>query len=376
MAQARRGHGDDSIYFDAANSTWIGAVSLGRGPDGKRARRTVRGKTKTAVRRKLRELREEIAAGARTSARYTVSKALNDWLDEGLDGRSDATVKLYQDMAKPLHAAIGGVPLKDLSAHDVRTVLAKLAEDHSTRSVQIAHNCLVRAITHAQVGDYVVKNVAALVKSPAGQTGRPSKALTADQAAALLDAAKGTRMHAYVVLCLQTGIRTEEARALTWSHIDLDEGTVAVWRSVRAHADTKTQKSRRTLRLPALAAQALREHRQQQLEDRLKAGDQWVDNDLVFASSVGTPLDRHNVLRSFRTVTRTAGLGDDWTPRELRHSFVSVMSANGVAVEEIARLAGHASTVTTERVYRRELRPVISTGAEVMDRIFRPAAEA
>jgi integrase len=57
-------------------------------------------------------------------------------------------------------------------------------------------------------------------------------------------------------------------------------------------------------------------------------------------------------------------------PRELRHTFVSVMSESGVAVEEIAHLAGHASSRTTETIYRHELRPVITTGADVMDRIF------
>jgi integrase len=65
-----------------------------------------------------------------------------------------------------------------------------------------------------------------------------------------------------------------------------------------------------------------------------------------------------------------AGLGDNWKPLELRTSFVSLMSGSGVPVEEIARLVGRTSTRTTEVVYRRELRPVITTGAEVMDKIF------
>ena len=72
----------------------------------------------------------------------------------------------------------------------------------------------------------------------------------------------------------------------------------------------------------------------------------------------------------FKRVTTAAGTGDGWTPRELRTSFVSLLSHRGVPVEEIARLAGHASTRTTEIVYRRELRPVITTGAEIMDQLF------
>ena len=74
--------------------------------------------------------------------------------------------------------------------------------------------------------------------------------------------------------------------------------------------------------------------------------------------------------RSFRAVCRAAGIGPDWTPRELRHTFVSLMSDSDVAVEEIARLVGHASSKVTETVYRHQLRPVLTTGAEKMDALL------
>ena len=76
----------------------------------------------------------------------------------------------------------------------------------------------------------------------------------------------------------------------------------------------------------------------------------------------------------FKRVCTGAGIGGGWTPRELRTSFVSLMSQHGAGIEEIARLAGHATTRTTEIVYRRELRPVITTGAEIMDQVFGPGA--
>jgi integrase len=145
---------------------------------------------------------------------------------------------------------------------------------------------------------------------------------------------------------------------------------VAVWRSVRRGGDTKTAKSRRTLALPQIAIQALTEHRRRQAEDRLAAGALWEDHGLVFASAVGTPLDAANVRREFRRITGIASLGGACAPRDLRHTFVSLMSADGVPIEEIARLAGHNRTATTELVYRHELRPVITAGAEAMERIL------
>src|SRR5262249_18073853 len=167
-----------------------------------------------------------------------------------------------------------------------------------------------------------------------------------------------------------TGIRSEEARALTWDHVDLEAGTVSVWRSVRAQGDTKTERSRRTLKLPAGVVKALRDHPERPAGERNSAGPLGQDHGLVLATSVGTPLDSHNVWRDFRKVTKAAGLGERSVPNELRTSFVSLMSHRGVSVEEIARLAGHSSSRTTETIYRRELRPVITTGAEIMDQLF------
>jgi integrase len=178
------------------------------------------------------------------------------------------------------------------------------------------------------------------------------------------------RLHGYVVLLLTTGIRPEEARALRWDLVDLEAGTVSVWRSDRAGGDTKTARSRRTLKLPRIAVEALRERKAIQAADRLKAGELWLDEDLVFTTATGVMLDQRNIRREFRLICKAAGLGTDWVPRELRHTFVSIMSQGGVPVEEIARLAGHKQTSTTELVYRRELRPVITTGAELMDKVF------
>lgn len=371
----RRGRGEGSIYRDAAKGRWYAAVSLGYGPDGKTWRRVkVSGRTRAEVAAKLRELLAEHDAGARPDPGYTVAQAVSDWLAEGLDGRSDETVKLYRNVLKPVVASIGDTELRRLTAHDVRRALSRLAADHSSRTVVVAHNALTRAIRHAEASRHVLHNVAALVDTPKGQPGRPSRALTAEQAAALLQAAQHARLGAYVVLCLLTGIRTEEARALRWDHVDLDAGTIAVWRSVRGGGDTKTQKSRRTLRLPQAAVLALREHRRRQAGEKLAAGMLWKDHGLVFATTVGTQPDAANIRRQFKAICTAAGIGDDWAPRELRTSFVSLLSASGVPAEEIARLAGHSSTRTTEVVYRRELRPVIATGAEVMDKIFSKSA--
>ena len=89
------------------------------------------------------------------------------------------------------------------------------------------------------------------------------------------------------------------------------------------------------MELPQRCVDALRLHRDRQDQLRKRAGDRWHDDDLVFASGVGTELLAGNVHRSFRVILTAAGLDPfDWTPRELRHSFVSLMSDAGVPIEK------------------------------------------
>ena len=211
-AARRRGHGEDAIYLDAARGRYVGAVSLGNGPDGRRIRKKVVGKTKQAVRDKLKKLHADLEAGVKTSATYTVGQAIDDWLHDGLDDVSERTRILYTGLMRSLKEQIGARPLRDLTASDVRKGLQQLAPRFSRRSLQITRNCLERAIRQAQANDLVGRNVASLVSLPEGREGRPSKSFTVEQAQALLVASKGKRLHAYITLSLLVGLRTEEAR--------------------------------------------------------------------------------------------------------------------------------------------------------------------
>jgi integrase len=244
-----------------------------------------------------------------------------------------------------------------------------------------------RAIARAQARDKVKRNVVLLGDVPVGQRpGHPSKALTFDQAEAVLNEAEAddSTLGSYIIVSLLTGARIEEARPLYWEHVDLvgqpDETPpvlphIDVWRSVRAEGDTKTRKSRRSLALAQRAVNALQAQKARQAVQREQAGSKWQDNNVVFASEVGTELDSANVRRGVRRILKSAGLNaDEWTPRELRHSFVSLLSDRGVPIEKIALLVGHSSTSVTEQVYRHQLRPVIEDGAVAMNDIFPTSA--
>jgi len=96
----------------------------------------------------------------------------------------------------------------------------------------------------------------------------------------------------------------------------------------------------------------------------------WSEADLVFVTRTANALDASHVRRDFQAIVKKAGLAPEWTPREMRHSFVSLLSDHGIPLKVIARVVGHSSTATTEAVYRKQLRPVITEGAGAMDEIF------
>jgi hypothetical protein len=263
----RRGHGDDAIYFAADKNQYIGAVSLDFGQDGRRLRRKVSGKTKQEVRDKLKAIYAELNVGLQSSAGYTVRTAVDDWLEHGLSGRSTRTVQLYRDGVRPLTDRLGARPLRKLSAADVRSALAVLSEQLSTRSLQIAHNCLVRAIRHAESNDLVGRNVAALVRPPAGHEGRPSKALSVDQAQELLRAAADEgpdgsphRLHAYVVLLLTTGLRPGARRPVRRGRRSGGPERRALVRPPAGHEyrPSKALSVERAQQLPCAAAMSVR----------------------------------------------------------------------------------------------------------------------
>ncbi|WP_067504074.1 tyrosine recombinase XerC [Actinoplanes sp. TFC3] len=377
----RRSRGDGGLHWDEARQRWIASVTVGYTPAGKRIVRKASGKTKTeahaALRVKIREYEDGLST-AQTG--YTVAQAVEDWLTYGLTGRSANTIDKNRYLCKHITAGLGARKLRELTATDVDRWLLYIAKTLSTSTVQRVYECLNRVINRAMARDKVNRNVVALCGIPAGKPGRPSKSLTLDAAKALLNAAEDSRLYAYVVLSLLTGARTEELRALTWARVDLDgrpgddnpvPPSIQVWHSVREGGDTKTRKSRRTLAIPLRGVVALRTQLGLQTQDREKAGVYWRAFDLVFASSIGTALDAANVRRAFRRITKAAGLNPaDWTPRELRHSFVSLLSDDGVSLKDIADLCGHSGTSVTEKVYRHQLRPVLLTGAAAMNRIF------
>ncbi|MFJ3406728.1 tyrosine recombinase XerC [Promicromonospora sp. NPDC090134] len=370
--KTRRSQGEDGVYFNEKRNRWIATVVVDS-TSGKR--KSGSGTSRTAALKAARKRADAYKKGLVDDAeKYTVRNAITDWLEYGHGDADPDTYARHDYLSRHVLNALGPIKLRDLKTTDVEKFLKTFTTTHSTRTIGDIKWCLNTAVRRAMARDLAERNVVELAEVPRGRAGRPSRALTKEQALGILRLTKTHRMYAYIVVSLLTGVRTEEMRALRWEQIDLngEPASISVWRSVRKSGDTKTELSRRTLGISALVAGVLHRHKARQDADRVKAAGKWTESGLVFTTTLGTGLDAANVRRSFRhALGLVPGINPaEWVPRELRHSFTSLMSAHGIANEEIARVLGHSGTAVLERIYRHELRPVIETTATAMDQVF------
>lgn len=380
----RRAHGEGGVHWDAKRQRFIASKTVGYDARGKRIVKKASGKSESAALRELAKRIRDYSAGlVAGSERFTVKWAVEDWLAYGNPSAGESTMAKCQTLAtKHIIPHLGGRRLRELRADEVDRWLHSICGDLSTRSLLEVRSILSRSVRRAMMRGYADKNVVELCAVPRGRKGRESKSLTAQQARDVLTLTRGHWMHSYIVVSLLTGARTEELRALRWRDVHLDPQRsgdlqvpphLDVIRSVRQGGDTKTRKSRRSIALPRAAVEVLAERRALCTGQLKRAVAEWDGDALVFATSAGTALDAANVRRAFRSALKQVPSvkPDDWTPREMRHSFVSLLSDSGVSIDEIARLVGHTGgSQVTERVYRKQLRPVIQTGATVMDSLF------
>ncbi len=226
----RRAKGDGGLSWDAARERWVASATIGYDGRGKRIVRRGRGRTKTEAKNKLRHLLRDLEDGlVVANDGYTVAQAVEDWLTYGLNNRDSATQEVNRRLCeKHVIPLLGARKLRDLKATEVDAWLTELSTTLSTRTLQAIRSCLNRAVKRATARDRVRRNVVELTELPTGQRGRPSKALTAQQADDVLIKTAVDRLHPYIVVSLLTGARTEELRALRWKHVHLEGRAAAI----------------------------------------------------------------------------------------------------------------------------------------------------
>ncbi|NTU80721.1 MAG: site-specific integrase [Chloroflexales bacterium] len=237
------------------------------------------------------------------------------------------------------------------------------------KTVRNAHARLHKAYEVAVRNGYVARNPAAAIELP--PVPKPDiQPLTVEQVQILLKAVEDHRWYALYRLAVNLGMREGELFGLTWRAIDFERGTLRIHQQLqRARKggkqdaprefvlqSTKTKAGERTLRLDEDLLEVLREHQENQAEERALLGEKWRDpwGTLVFTTETSGPIHISCLLDHFRQVLEKAGL-PDIRFHDLRHTAATLMLADGVPLVTVSKILGHASPAITAAIYAHAL---------------------
>ncbi len=356
MATRQNANGDGSVWL-RKDGRWCGAAYVHTVGD-RVERRYVYGRTRQEATAKLVELQKRHSDGlAAGSTALTVERFLAEWLVHVGRRVRPQTYAGYENNVR-LHIVprIGLKKLSRLTVRDVRIMVDDMRDSGmSPRMVQWVHSTLRAALQHAFAEDLVTRNVARGVRIETPDKVTTIEPFTIEEAREFLRKIRGHRLHALWVTVLLLGLRRSEVCGLHWSDVDLDKGTLRITRGLQRaggalqELPTKTRRSRRTVPLPAVVLQALREHRDRQDEERASTRH-WQDTPYVFTSRVGTPLEPRTLTRTLHALCERHGLRRVRL-HDLRHTCVSLLLALGVSPRIVMEIVGHSAIEMTMNVY-------------------------
>ena len=308
--------------------------------------------------------------------RLTVAEYLYDWL-----GSKDAKPKTLDgyryNVDHYVVPRLGGTQLRDLSPMTLTRFYAELrakggrgGRELGWRSVDAVHRVLSSALGDAERLRLLQENPARRATLPPRP--RPMTREEIDSSTFrvfsprelrtfLAEGAGSHRMSAFFHLAAATGARRGELLHLRWRDLDLEIGEMRVSGN-RGHVGgvaydgtTKTDRPR-TVDIDPATVNELRSHRGRQLEDHLRAGALWnEDEDFVFRTTIGTPVHPDHPSHLMPELCDLAGVRR-LRLHELRHTHATILLTNGVPVHEVAHRLGHRDANETLRTYARVIK--------------------
>src|SRR4051794_10536997 len=378
----RRASNGESTIFKGADGRWHGYVSVGFRLDGKLDRRHVSSKSRSVVVTRVRELERKRDSGTISpTTAPTVASWLEHWLTTIAPHRvRQRTLESYESAVRNhLIPGIGRLRIDRLRPeHLDQLYTALLDAGYSPATVLRHHRILSRALTVAVQRGHVPRNVAALVDPPAQRPRDLATALSLDEARAVLDAAAHVRNSARWTVALALGLRQSEALALQWKDIDLLNNTLTVRRSIHRvrgggliYEEPKTKRSQRTLALPMPLVAELHRHKAAQLGERMLAGSEWHDEDLVFAQPNGRPIDKKTDYDDWTRLLQKAGVRHVRL-HDGRHTAATLLLSENVHPRVVMELLGHSQMRTTMDIYSHVMPALAREAADRMSALLLP----
>jgi len=347
-----RGHGEGSIT-QRKDGRWQAQISLENGK-----RKTYYGKTKREVQETLRvAINQQKQGKLALGSNQTVKQFLDEWLENvHRHVLAPNSYAIYRGLLNNhIFPAFGHVKLGKLTTRQIDTLYgAKLKAGYAVETVRAMHRMLHKAFDDAVRWKVVSFNVCDEVKAPRAKK-YEIHPLTYEQAKALLVAVQGKKLEALLTLAIATGMREGEILGLRWGDINIADRTLFIHRTVYRvrkkgiiEGEPKTEASKAKITLPQFVIDALLVQKVRQAEIRVKAGEKWVEKDLVFPNRVGKFLTAGYLRLLFKKVLQDAGL-PHMRFHDLRHSAATILLNMGVHPKIVQGILRHSNIAQTMR---------------------------
>lgn len=276
--------------------------------------------------------------------------------------------------------AIGNKKLFDLNLLLINRFYSSLIKRKvGTRTIRYIHSVLHVALEQAVKNGFLIRNPAHGATLPRKEH-KEMRVLNEDQVNQFLISVKESRLKTLYQLALSTGMRQGELLGLKWSDLDWNHSTLQIKRQLQyiigkylVFSDLKTHFSLRAIKLGSNILNELRAHRRRQETEIIRLGKKWDDNDLIFPSSLGTPINPRNLVRDFKKFLKRAGL-PNIRFHDLRHTAATLMISHGVPVNVVSKILGHSKVSVTLNIYAHSNTDMQDQAAKIMDDLTTPIA--
>ena len=337
-------------------------------PSGRRV--YVSGKTKAELNEKVAQARLESGVGVDVGNTVRFEDYARTWLkvykEPKLRPNSYTTVKT--NLENHVLPFFSGILIRDIKPLHIQMFLSSIS-DLSQSTQKKCWHILGAILRTAAENGIIMKSPISKETGPAGEPPKDVEPLSCDQARALLDATRGTRVYTFCLIALTTGLRRGEILGLMWEDINLKTGILTVQHNKTFPANEndapvttllKTEAAHRRIPLPDVLRTFLEQERKRS------------SSPYVLSMENGQSLTRASFRRMWsaidvRTVTDERPLGStvsggrdgpirvslDFTchPHQLRHTCITQWVESGLDVKRVQYLAGHSTLEMTLKIY-------------------------
>ena len=368
MAMKRRSNHEGSILQRGPHS-WRAQISIND------LRISFSGKTKKECQEWLHQRNVEIDSGYNLSkGRVSVEVYLHQWIEIKARKVKQNTLTQYTDLINlKIIPYIGKKLIRDLSRQDIDSLYSLLEKKGvGSPTIRYTHRVLHCALEDAVKSDLLLRNPAKYA-TPPRYIPPEMEILEEFEISRFLEAARLSRYEVIYHLALTTGMRQGEILGLKWSDIRWQTASLNIKRQVIKNngegftfTSPKTRSGIRVIPVSETCLQMLRLHHEQQNLVKAFAGDKWQEQNLVFTSTIGTPIDRSNLRKEFQTVLKNSNL-PPIRFHDLRHTAATHMLNRGTPPIVVCNILGHSKPSVTLDTYGHSITSMQDKAARIMD---------